>query len=165
MNEYVLPKPPSTGGYSLHRMVAGLTKGAPALFADRGDHLVVRTATRIGAEERPVRKVETGDVVAFELRASCGIKNKGRHSYWPVADWRSRHGWLDRQGERHGFSVITVHCSADMQLIEKTERKFTVDKTDFVGVLKVTDAQKFGTAIATGIGGKAKAFGFGMIQI
>lgn len=165
MNEYVLPKPPTTGGYSLHRMVAGLTKGAPALFADCGDHLVVRTEKQIGVGERPVRQVDVGDVAAFELRASCGTKKKGRHCYWPVADWKSRHEWLDRQGERHGFSVITVHCSSDMQLIEKTGRKFTVDKTDFVGVLKVTDAQKFSNAVATGIGGKAKAFGFGMIQL
>lgn len=165
MNEYVLTKPPSAGGYSLHRMVAGLTNGAPALFADRGDHLVVRTAKPIDAERRPVREVNTGDVIAFDLRASCGTKNKGRHGYWPVADWQSRHAWLDRQGERHGFSVITVHCTADMQLIQKTGRKFTVDKTDFVGVLKVTDAAKFNIAVATGIGGKAKAFGFGMIQI
>lgn len=165
MNEYVLSKPPTAGGYSLHRLVAGLTDGAPALFADRGDHLVVRTGKQIGANQRPVREVSTGDVIAFELRASCGTKKKGRHSYWPVADWKSRHGWLDRQGERHGFAVITVHCTADMQVIEKTGRKFTVDKTDFVGVLKVTDSEKFGNALATGVGGKAKAFGFGMIQI
>lgn len=165
MNEYVLAKPPSTGGYSLHRIVAGLTDGAPALFADRGDHLVVRTSKHIGADQRPVREVKTGEVIAFELRASCGTKNKGRHSYWPVADWKSRHGWLDRQGERHGFSVITVHCTAGMQLIEKTGRKFTIDKTDFVGVLKVTDSEKFSNAMAAGIGGKGKAFGFGMIQI
>lgn len=165
MNEYVLTKPPSARGYSLHRMVAGLTNGAPALFADRGDHLVVRTAKQIDAELRPVREVVTGDIVGFELRASCGTKNKGRHRYWPVADWRSRHDWLDRQGERHGFNVIAVHCTSDMQMIEKTGRKFTIDKTDFLGVLKVTDAEKFGSALALGIGGKGKAFGFGMIQI
>ncbi len=165
MNEYVLPKPLSAGGYALHRMVAGLTAGAPALFADRGDHLVVRTGKQIGATQRLVREVDTGDVIGFELRASCGTKKKGRHCYWPVADWKARHGWLDRQGERHGFAVITVHCMAGMQMIEKTGRKFTVDKTDFVGVLKVTDSAKFSNALATGVGGKAKAFGFGMIQI
>ena len=165
MNEYVLTKPLSSGGYSVHRLVAGLTNGAPALYADRGDHLVVRTAKQICANQRPVREVNTGDVIAFELRASCGTKNKGRHSYWPVSDWKSRHEWLDRQGKRHGFSVITVHCSAGMQLIEKAGCKFTVDKTDFVGVLKITDSTMFNSAVTTGIGGKAKAFGFGMIQI
>ena len=165
MNEYVLAKPPSTSAYALHRIVAGLTDGAPALFADRGDHLVVRTTKQLDADRRPVREVKGGDVIAFELRASCGTKNKGRHTYWPVADWKSRHDWLDRQGERHGFSVITTHCSSGMQLIEKAGRKFTVDRTDFVGVLKVTDSERFGNAIVKGIGGKAKAFGFGLIQI
>jgi hypothetical protein len=165
MNEYVLAKPPTAGGYALHRMVAGIAGGAPALFADRGDHIVVRTAKQIDAVQRPIRAVRMGDVVAFELRASCGTKRKGRHSYWPIADWKSRHDWLDRQGVRHGFTLITVHCSADMQLIEKTGAKFTIDKTDFVGVLKVTDSDLFGKALTGGIGGKAKAFGFGMIQI
>jgi CRISPR-associated protein Cas6/Cse3/CasE subtype I-E len=146
-------------------MIAGLAKGAPTIFADCGDHVVMRTAKPVDAVQRPVREVKTSDVIAFELRASCGKKTKGRHRYWPVSDWKPRHDWLDRQGERHGFSIITVHASAGMLLIEKAGRKFTVDRTDFVGVLKVTDLERFKRAIAEGIGGKAKAFGFGLIQI
>ena len=44
-------------------------------------------------------------------------------------------------------------------------RRFTVDQTDFTGVLTVTDAEKFNAAVANGIGNKARAFGFGLLII
>ena len=54
--DYVLPKPPSAGGYSLHRIVEGLTGGARPLFADMGDRLLVRSAVPInGVETLPVQ--------------------------------------------------------------------------------------------------------------
>lgn len=165
MIDYVVPKPPTAQGYALHRIAEGLTGGARPLFTDFGDHMVLRSGTPIEAEPRPIREVHAGDIVGFELRACVGIKVKGRHRYFPLSDWRSRHQWLARQGERNGFEVITVHCTASVATVKKTDRQFTVDQTDFTGVLKITDEAKFAHALATGIGSTARAFGFGMINL
>jgi len=164
--DYVLPKPPSAGGYSLHRIVEGLTGGARPLFVDMGDRLLVRSAAPIdGVETLSVRELSAGDMAAFQLRASVCKKTRGKRSYFPTADWSARHDWLQQQGKRHGFDVLTVHCTADFAKIEKTGKKFTVDRTDFTGVLKVTDTEKFSTALRDGITGCGKAFGFGMLLI
>ena len=163
--DFVLQKPPSVRGYALHRMAAGLTGGDKVLFADCGDHLLLRTDKPLEADQRPVRTIASGNIIGFELRACVGKKVKGKHRYFPTADWRSRHQWLERQGEQHGFSIVTVHSTAKMLTVKAGDRQFTVDQTDFTGVLKVTDADRFKQAVADGIGNKAKAFGFGMLII
>jgi CRISPR-associated protein Cas6/Cse3/CasE subtype I-E len=165
MTDYLVTKPTTTTGYALHRIAQGLTGGASPLFTDHGDHMVLRSDKEITAEPRAIRPTHQGDIVGFELRACVGTKVKGRHRYFHTADWRSRHHWLARQGERHGFEVITVHCTATIAKIKKGDREFTLDQTDFTGVLKVTDESKFGLALAGGVGSKARAFGFGMINL
>ena len=62
-------------------------------------------------------------------------------------------------------STRTKNCTANFAKIEKTGQRFTVDSTDFTGVLKVTDATKFSAAVREGIGGCGKAFGFGMLLL
>lgn len=165
MTDFVLHKPPTIRGYALHRMAAGVADGDKVLFADCGDRLLLRTDKPLAAEQQPLRSVSPGDIIGFELRACVGKKVKGKHRYFPTADWRSRHQWLERQGELHGFSIVTVHCTAAMLAVKAGERQFTVDQTDFTGVLKVTDVERFNHAVANGIGNKAKAFGFGMLLI
>lgn len=163
--DFVMQKPATVRGYALHRIAAGLADGEKVLFADCGDHVLLRTGKSLEAEQRPVRSITSGEIIGFELRACVGKKVKGKHYYFRLSDWRSRHDWLERQGAAHGFTLITVHCTAQMQIVSAGERKFTVDQTDFVGVLKVTDAERFNNAVANGVGNKAKAFGFGMLVI
>lgn len=163
--DFVISKPPTVRGYALHRIAAGLVGEEKVLFADCGDHILLRTDKALDAEQRVMRSINTGDIIGFELRACVGKKVKGKHHYFHTSDWRSRHEWLAQQGEQHGFTLITVHCTAEMLAVNAGERKFTVDQTDFVGVLKVTDVERFKQAVSTGIGSKAKAFGFGMLVI
>ena len=54
MMDHTIPKPAQTAGYPLHRLVAELLDGAPALFADQGDRLIVRTEKPITAQGRRV---------------------------------------------------------------------------------------------------------------
>lgn len=162
--DLVITKPASAAGYASHRIVAGLLQGKPAQFVDRGDHLVIRTDADIpGAIASPLRDFAVGSVLGFTLRASTGVKVKGRHRYWPTHDWRSRHEWLNQRAERNGFEVISVHCTARMAQIEKTGRTFTIDQTDFTGVLKVLDIDLFTRALKTGIGSTGRAFGMGLL--
>lgn len=164
--DHVIPKPPTLKGYDLHRLVQELTEGESPLFSDMGDTLIVRTEKPITDKGTPLRSISTGDIVGFELRACVSRKIKGRHIYYPVADWRSRHGWLKKQGERHGFEPLSVNCHVSQAKVDDGKhRSFTVDQTDFVGVLRVTDISKFNAAVANGIGSTAKAFGFGMLVI
>ncbi|MCK9382106.1 MAG: type I-E CRISPR-associated protein Cas6/Cse3/CasE [Sulfuritalea sp.] len=163
--DYAMQKPPSVRGYALHRIAAGLADGEKVLFADCGDHLLLRTSKPLDVDRRKVRTITAGDIVGFELRACVGKKVKGKHRYFHSSDWRSRHDWLERQGEAHGFGIITLHCTTQLQTVKAGDREFTVDQTDFTGVLKVTDAERFNSAVANGVGNKAKAFGFGMLVI
>lgn len=165
IQDYILPKPPMTSGYSLHRTTAGLVAGEKALFRDCGDRMIIRTAAHIHADAAQVDQPKPGDVRVFQLRASVSKKTKGKRSYFPLADWHSRHAWLARQGERHGFELLTVNCTADFAKVEKAGQKFTVDRTDFAGALKVTDAEKFALALKNGVGSTAGAFGFGLLII
>jgi CRISPR associated protein len=165
IQDYTLPKPPTETGYSLHRITAGLLAGEKALYRDCGDRILIRTTSHIGNVASPVEQPKTGDVRVFQLRASVSKKTHGKRSYFATADWRSRHAWLARQGERHGFELLTVNCNADIATVEKTGQKFTVDCTDFAGALKVIDEDKFALALQNGVGGTGRAFGFGMLII
>ena len=162
--EYVINKPLTVAKYASHRMVAGLTGGKPASWFDEGERLRVRTLEPLATAAQPARTFTAGQIVGFQVKASCGKKVKGKHRYFHTADWRSRHEWLKRKGELHGFEVLTVHCRAEQERINAGTRVFTVDATSFTGVLKVTDLEKFNAVLISGIGSTAKAFGFGFIQ-
>ena len=166
LRDHAIPKPPTLQGYTLHRHVQGLMGGESPLFVDMGDRLLVRTELQLTATGVPPRAVGAGGLAAFELRACVSRKVKGRHRYFPPADWRSRHDWLRRQGERLGFQPLTVHCRAGLMKVEKQGAPpFTVDRTDFTGVLRVTDEEAFARAVAGGVGSTARAFGFGMLLL
>jgi hypothetical protein len=164
--DHVIPKPPSLSCYDLHRLVQGLTDGASPLFADLGDNLIIRTEKPITDKGTPPRATANGDIVGFELRSCVSRKIKGRHVYYPTTDWRSRHAWLRTQGQRLGFEPLTISCNSTKAKIDDGKgREFTVDQTDFVGVLRVTDYTNFQKAVASGVGSTAKTFGFGMLVI
>ncbi|MGZ8257019.1 MAG: type I-E CRISPR-associated protein Cas6/Cse3/CasE [Gallionella sp.] len=163
--DFVVPKPATLQGYALHRIAAELADGAKILFADGGDHLLLRTDKPLALPTRPLRTLNIGDIIGFELRACVSKKVKGLHRYFPTSDWQSRHDWLARQGERHGFNLITVNCSAAMQPIQAGQRSFTLDQTDFTGVLKITQLEHFNHALNNGIGNTGQAFGFGLLII
>lgn len=164
--EYTLNKPATVSGYPLHRLVMGLTDGAPALFVDAGQDVLIRTSAPLDAPSRPVVEFANGAVTAFELRACCGKKRKGRNIYFPLKDWRSRHDWLKRKGEDLGFVPLTVHSTAEIATIDNSSgRRFRIDQTDFTGVLRVTDANLFHKALRDGVGSVAKTYGFGMLIV
>ena len=165
MLDHVIPKPARVAGYTLHQLAEGMTEGGRPLFVDRGDHLLVRSDKPITSNPTPTRAVKEGDVIAFELRACVAKKLKGKPVYFPLGDWRVRHEWLDRKAADKGFAVLAVRSTASMAKVAKAGRSFTVDQTDFVGVLRVTNVSQFEIAMAKGVGSVARAFGFGMLNI
>lgn len=164
--DYIVTKPGTTRGYKAHQMVLGLTKEPTTLFVDLGDSLRIRSEKPITDEAIGMRDISEGSICGFELKACVSKKRKGKHIYFPLADWRSRHEWLRKQGERNGFEPLTVTSHSSMlKISDGDKRKFSVDETDFCGVLKVTDPEKFKAALRNGIGSTARTFGFGMLVI
>jgi len=163
--EYSINKPANLKGYALHRMVAGLTKGGAAIFSDEGDTLLLRTDRKLKADSRAVKIPEVGSLSAFGLRACVSKKRKGRHLYYPTNNWRARHDWLSQRGANNGFEILTVHSWSRITTIDDGVKKFTLDQTDFTGILRVVDKKLFKYGLINGIGSTAKTFGFGMLII
>ena len=151
MTDTLITKPPTLTGHALHRVTAGIAPGA--LHRDEGDQVRVRT-------DLPA------DLRAFTLRASGCIRVGGRNVYPHSADWQARHEWLEREGGRNGFAIITQHCASGRQRIRDGHgRDFVIDATDFVGVLKVTDPAKFAAVLVRGVGRVGRAWGLGMMCV
>jgi hypothetical protein len=166
LKDFVIKKPRSLSGYPIHRAVAALAQGAPHLWRDNGDTVIIRTAAPLAAEGIDLPEIKLGELRLFNLRACVGSKIRGRHVYPQKGDSKVRQAWLAKQAERHGFDVISVHCTSEIaRVLDQTGRDFTLDSTDFTGVLKVTDGAAFENALRTGIGSKGKAFGFSLLSI
>ena len=166
MLNHTIPKPASIRGYAIHRMVAELCDGHAYQFVDRGDHILVRTSKEITTSGVQVKSVSQDDVIAFELRASVAIRKGGKNIYADLGDWRSRRLWLESNAEKLGFSVLAVHVSdRRLDIVTKTNRRFWIDATDFTGILKVTNLERFQQTLVKGVGRVGKAFGMGMLII
>lgn len=88
--------------------------------------------------------------------------------------------WLARQGERHGFRLLTTELSSEIpatqaapQANERGRRPghdgaqpmaLTFGAVLFTGHLEVTDAAQFRAALTGGVG-RGKAFGFGLLSV
>ena len=166
MKDFTISKPHSISGYPIHRAVAALTKGAPHLWRDIGETLTIRTSVPLDAEGVDLPTVQAGELRLFNLRACVASKVRGRHVYPARGDNKQRHDWLGRQGLRHGFEVLSVHCnSAVAKVSDDKSRDFSLDSTDFTGVLKVTDPVAFDNALRSGVGNTGRAFGFSLLTI
>lgn len=73
--------------------------------------------------------------------------------------------WLARQGERHGFQVLSVRADNYRQArLGARNRNIQFSTLDFTGLLRVTGPEAFANALRKGIG-PAKAFGCGLLLV
>ena len=166
MRDHIITKPLTLQAYAMHRMVAELCSGSTYQFVDRGDYFVVRTSKEITSSGKALVLPLSGAVIAFELRASVAARHKNTNLYPDTNDWRFRRAWLEKYGARYGFDILALNVtSKHLKIKNKDERTFSIDSTDFTGVLKVTDANQFKDALHKGIGRVGKAFGMGMLVV
>lgn len=166
MKEFTISKPRTLNGYPIHRAVAALAKGAPHIWRDNGETVTIRTAATVDVSGSELPQVREGELRMFDLRACVSSKTNGRHKYPPLGDYKARQAWLARQAERHGFSVLAVHATSRIaKVADQAGRNFTLDSTDFSGVLKVTDPTAFHNALCSGVGSTGRAFGFSLLAI
>ena len=156
--DVLIDKPAKLKGYALHRLVEQHQQGKPALWVDEG------TQVRIRPRDVIPPAYEVGKLLGFMTKACVAYGNK--HRYLPTKDWRGRKAWLEAQGVKHGFEVLGVHVQGKMEHIETHDgRSFTVDATQFSGLLRVTDKDKFATCLINGVGKVGKAFGLNLLVV
>ena len=166
MIDHRISKPAGLSGYEVHRMVAGLVKGAGVLFVDNGDHVLVRSDLPLTDIGHPLAVPQTNAVLCFELKASVAQRIGRKNVYPELHDWPSRRTWLDAQGKKLGFEVLAAHVQGGRETVADGKgRQFWIDASRFTGVLKVSDSEAFAVALAKGIGRVGKAFGMGMLVI
>jgi CRISPR system Cascade subunit CasE len=109
--------------------------------------------------------VQEGRHYRFRLLANPTVTRAGKR--YGLHDDESRHAWLLRQGQRHGFEVLAAERGASGRLKVpqgQRERSITLDAVLFEGVLRTTDAPALRSAWAVGIG-PGKALGLGMLSL
>lgn len=162
--DILIDKPARIKGYALHRLVAQYAAAAgsssPVLWLDEGAKVRIRPR-----DAKPPR-YEAGVVLGFSLRACVSRSSGNHHKYLPLADWRGRREWLESKAPALGFEIVGVHVRGDMECIETHDgRRFTVDATEFTGLLRVLDPAAFEKALVTGVGKVGRAFGLGLLLV
>lgn len=158
--DILIDKPPSVRGYALHRIVQMAQAGRPALWADEGSQVRIRPT-----DAAPPR-YEAGKLLAFTTTACVALRSGGKHRYLPVNDWRGRRAWFEKEAAKHGFEILGVHVAGGMRKIEAHDgRRFTVDATEFTGLLRVVDADAFANCLTHGLGRVGNAFGLNLLIV
>ncbi|WP_261665188.1 type I-E CRISPR-associated protein Cas6/Cse3/CasE [Deinococcus sp. Marseille-Q6407] len=120
--------------------------------------------------------LQNGQQLAFRLRANVTV-NRFRDGQDKQADPRTKREalrgakeqveWLERQGERGGFSVIgtDIAQSGNVRLYKAWGgTPMTLFAVTFEGLLRVEDPVRLPQTVQCGIG-KAKALGFGLLSL
>lgn len=171
-----------------------LPEGERLLWRDDGERgLLVQSVTRpdwdaladrwpdyFAAEPQvkpfDVSHISAGQPLAFRLRANV-TASRWRDGQDRAADPRTKRqalrgareqlDWLDRQGERGGFSVqgADIVQSGNVRLYKKRGgAPMTLFAVTFEGLLMAEDPAQLAEIVRGGIG-KAKALGFGLLSL
>ncbi|QYO66151.1 type I-E CRISPR-associated protein Cas6/Cse3/CasE [Leptolyngbya sp. 7M] len=129
--------------------------------------------------------IANGTRLVFRLAANptkrAGKKDEGQEKFRDekrrridIRDDEGRIRWLERKGADCGFSLCRVTARNDVAAVDAIPRpavrfrhdtgRVTLGSAIFDGVLEVTDADAFRSALAKGIG-TGKAYGFGLISV
>ena len=105
-----------------------------------------------------------GARLAFRLRANPTVFQGGKRN--PIKEEDAQLEWLVRKGTAHGFrpGMVQVTRVEVVQFCTAADRAVTMQAVQYDGVLTVTEAQEFSSALEGGIG-SGKGFGFGLLSI
>jgi len=109
--------------------------------------------------------VQESRIYRFRLLVNPTVTRAGKR--FGLHDDESRHDWLLRQAQRHGFEVLTAERGASGRLSVpqgRRERSITLDTVLFDGLMRATDVVALRQAWASGIG-PGKALGLGMLSL
>ncbi|MBE6426876.1 MAG: type I-E CRISPR-associated protein Cas6/Cse3/CasE [Planctomycetaceae bacterium] len=180
-----------TDDYSIHRVVYSLfPENADAgriLYADRGMRNAFHTIL-ILSKIRPVcspetpQNIETKEIepgflkhsrYAFEILLNPVRSKSHTKQLEPIKGEILQYEWFLEKAAANGFTLtpedksrLVIHSEQTLTFRQKDtpERKVTHHRVRFSGTLTVSDPELFQKAFEQGIG-RAKAFGFGMLQL
>lgn len=118
-------------------------------------------------------RINTGDLYRFRLTANPtrSVPNKEKEKRGKVlACITTEHqkNWLIDRSAKNGFSVtddsFDVVQSRWLRFFKKESRTVSLLSVTYEGVLEVTDADLFRTALTNGMG-RGKAYGMGMLTV
>lgn len=180
-----------TDDYSIHRVVYSLfpksSNPGRILYADRGSRnalhtvLILSEIAPICSPETP-QQIETKEIgpdflrhsrYAFEILLNPVRRESLSRKLWPVLGETALREWFLEKAAANGFAltpedearlVIQVRDTKTFKQKNASERNVTHHQVLFSGTLTVSDSERFRNAFEHGIG-KAKAFGFGLLQL
>lgn len=163
----------------------GLPEGERLLWRQEGGTLLVQsvTAPDWGAlNARSPSYLERWDVgvldltgalrrgrpLRFRLRANVTVRKldeRGKSRRHALRGSQEQLGWLDRQGEAHGFDPVEADISHSGTVrTRKGGATITLHTVTFEGVLRVTDPEALAGAVRGGLG-HAKSLGCGLLSL
>jgi len=137
---------------------------------ENGDWLVVEQLPNYLQRSVETKNVEVSRLVRqdrryrFRLVANPTVARNGKRLALLHAD--EQRAWIGRQGDRHGFGVLSLTSSAQPLLNSARDGKapICIHRVCFDGFLEVRQSAAFERALIAGIG-PAKAFGCGLLSI
>ncbi|MGB7567823.1 MAG: type I-E CRISPR-associated protein Cas6/Cse3/CasE [Chitinivibrionales bacterium] len=115
-------------------------------------------------EKLKLRAINNGKKFRYRLRANPSVCRNGKRI--GLFSMEEQEAWINRQGERNGFSLIFIHRSEEQMLNGKNRNEFSIKVFSvlFDGILSVEKPDLFYQAIAGGIG-HGKAMGLGLLSV
>lgn len=100
----------------------------------------------------------------YRLRANPAVCRSGKRL--GLFGEEDQIAWMNRQGERNGFSLVSIHRSEERMLSGKNRKEFSIKVFSvlFEGILSVTEPELFCKAVSVGIG-HGKAMGLGLFSV
>ena len=170
--------------YGIHKAVYSLFPEIPGatrdfLYVDKGGDFQYRQILILS--ERQPEIPETGTIESkripeafleferygFEVHINPVKREKETGAIVPIRGTTELLNWFLRKSPTFGFEVDEKSLSVQdvgIQEFEKDGKHILHGKATFIGRMRVTDKEAFITSFKSGIG-RAKAFGFGLLQI
>lgn len=186
MRDYLVAAPGAGDAYALHRRVfetvAAMYGGGEfdrrflycPIEVDGRDAVLLRLPDPPAALETSGRAVErpaVGGARRFTLRALPQVKRNGRRG--SISLWSQKDGlrrlWLERQSRECGFELLSPPAMESRHVEVPRGRKpegkdFGINVTTYFGSLRVTDSDRFASALGAGVG-QGRSWGCGLLQI
>ncbi len=167
--------------YGIHKTVYSLFPGTQRtfLYYDQGGDRYVRRVLILSQDSPDVpeygtlesKRVSDGFLefyrYAFQVRVNPVISRSVTGKREAITERKQMLAWFLEKAPSWGFKVDgeTLELfQTGVQSFEKGSGKVIHNAAEFRGVLSVTDGSTFRKSFSSGIG-KAKAFGFGLLQI